>query len=162
MPATRIQSFAKARSEWVFYAVLLLSGGFFSFVWLVMMMRDINRLEQRTVFAIRSTVVSLSVLLLLYFGLLFFRRTLDDIGFGSFFSRFVIAFIIAITILVILVIILACVYKHAKIALGMSFNSLDVLVILVLSFLMMLSFVLVQKRMNILIRQASIPGRSPI
>jgi hypothetical protein len=56
----------KRRSPWMMYAGYLVSGGLFGFLWLILLMRDVNELERSSVFSLRF----LSSILL--FGLLAF------------------------------------------------------------------------------------------
>ena len=44
----------KRRSPWLMYVGLLVSAGFFMFAWVILLMRDVNQLERRAVFPVKS------------------------------------------------------------------------------------------------------------
>lgn len=138
----------RARSEWLLYSILLLSGGFLSFVWAAMLMHDVNRFERRLVYPLKALAIFLALLLLLYFGLLLSAETFAAIGFKSFPARFVGLFALGTILLGVLVAILVLVYRHANLGLGKIFTVLDIVSLVGLTLLVMLSFVIVQRRAN--------------
>jgi len=132
------------------YVILVISNGLFGFVWIVLLMRDINRLERRPIFPVKALGIFFALGLLLHFSMLFAPEVFP-VGPRSFSSRFAILVTLGTTLLAVLASMLVLVYRRARLDLGMAFHAVDILVVVGLTLLLMMSFVLVQKCVNTLV-----------
>jgi hypothetical protein len=66
-------------------------------------------------------------------------------------------FILGVGLLVFQIVLLVQIHRHIKIALDSPFNGMDAILTIGLTLLMLLSYVLVQKRLNVLIERRSSP-----
>ncbi len=139
-----------ARPAWLLYAILLFSSGFFAFAWIVLLMIDINRIERRPVFPIGVLVAFLSLGILAYFALLLMPEAFYAVGFRSFFSYFVALFALGTALVASLVTMLVLVDRRTKLTIGDKFSAMDASIVVGLTFLLMSSFVLVQRHVNAL------------
>lgn len=151
MPNATLSSGVKARPEWWLYTALFFSGGFFAWVWIVMLMRDINRCERRSVFPVKSLTFAFAIGLTLHFLFLFFPTVFPTISLAAPGVWGLILFILPATLVALMSVFLVLVYRHAKISLGAEFGGGDVFAVAGLTLLMMLSFVMVQQRVNLFV-----------
>ena|ERR1700687_1237055 len=140
------------------YALIVLTGGLFALAWLVMLMRDINQVERRSVFPATFLGFALFVWLLIYFSLIFVQPTLGTFPPGASSIRLALIFILGAGLLLFQIVLLIQIHRHIKIALGSTFSVAGAIVTIGLTLLMFLSFVLVQKRLNVLIGRRSSTG----
>jgi hypothetical protein len=139
------------------YAVVLATGGQFAWVWLFMLMRDINYMERRTVFPTTSLAVASFIGLLIYFSLIFVPPMPGTLPQGTSSTRLALMFILGVGLLVFQIVLLVQIHRHIKIALDSPFNGMDAILTVGLTLLMLLSYVLIQKRLNVLIERRSSP-----
>lgn len=140
----------RSRSPWLLYAVTLASAGYFAFAWLVMLMRDINRIERRIVFPTNVIAWGIGLSVAGYLCIIFALLTLDPppewlIRLGLF------AMILFVALCVVSILLLVFVARCIARASGVKFRYRDALIIIVLSLLWFLSFPIVQRRLNELI-----------
>jgi len=135
------------------YLAVLASSGLFAFVWLVILMRDINQIEGRRVFPVEQLAVvmvfGLAVLVFLTFDLFFVLATVrppPDVPTILLVVTFTLAF--ALVLLEYSLIVLAT--RHVTRALGAQYHVRDAVITIVLN-IWFLSFVTVQRRLNALI-----------
>lgn len=120
-----------------------------------MLMHDINRLERRLVFPVKTLTVLFSLGLLFYLTVLFAPETL--IGLGPEFSeaRLVLLLNVGLALPPALIVMLILVLRRANSKLGITSSFRDSLLVVGLSLMVMLSFVLVQQRVDILISRGT-------
>jgi hypothetical protein len=140
------------------YAVLLVTGGQFTWVWLVMLMRDINDMERRSVFPATSLAIASFIGLLIYFSLIFFPPMPGTLPQGMSSTRLALMFILGVGLLLFQIVLLVQIHRHIKIALESTFNVMDAIFTAALTLLMFLSFVHVQKSLNVVIEGRASPG----
>jgi len=135
------------------YLAVLASSGLFAFVWLVILMRDINQIEGRRVFPVEQLAVvmvfGLAALVFLTFDLFFVLATVrppPDVPTILLVVTFTLAF--ALVLLEYSLIVLAT--RHVTRALGAQYHVRDAVITIVLN-IWFLSFVTVQRRLNALI-----------
>jgi len=143
----------RPRRTWLMYLAVLASSGLFAFVWLVILMRDINQIEGRRVFPVEQLAVvmvfGLAALVFLTFDLFFVLATVrppPDVPTILLVVTFTLAF--ALVLLEYSLIVLAT--RHVTRALGAQYHVRDAVITIVLN-IWFLSFVTVQRRLNALI-----------
>ena len=143
----------RPRRTWLMYLAVLASSGLFAFVWLVILMRDINQIEGRRVFPVEQLAVvmvfGLAALVFLTFDLFFVWATVrppPDVPTILLVVTFTLAF--ALVLLEYSLIVLAT--RHVTRALGAQYHVRDAVITIVLN-IWFLSFVTVQRRLNALI-----------
>jgi hypothetical protein len=137
------------------YAVVVLTGGLFTFAWLIMLMRDIKHVERRTLFPARSLGFALFVGLLIYFSLIFVPPMPGTLPQATSSTRLALMLILGAGLLLFQITLLIQIHRHINLALESTFSVVDAIVTISLTLLMFLSFVLVQKRLNVLIERRS-------
>jgi hypothetical protein len=138
----------KSRSEWLCYVLLLFTNGLFAFIWIFLLMRDVNRLAGRRVFPAGGLLIVLAAGFLIYLAVLIFPRTLaTELALPQGYS-FAAVFSLAVSFLVFLMTVLILIYRRSKLALGQPFGAIDVLKTIGLSVVMFLSFIMVQQQVN--------------
>jgi hypothetical protein len=135
------------------YLAVLVSGGLFAFVWLVILMRDINQIEGRRVFPVEQLAVvmllGLATHVFLTFDLVFVWATVrppPDVPTIQLVVIFTLAF--ALVLLEYTLIVLTT--RHVTRALGAQYHVRDAVITIVLN-IWLLSLVIVQTRLNALI-----------
>jgi hypothetical protein len=137
----------KIRSPWLLYIAIWLSFGLFSFAWVLLMMRDINTLEERSVFPLQSAMAWLGGCFTIYFALYFvliFSSTPHD-------SLIAIFFAVALLVWALLFMYVIQVRRYTNIALGMKYGIGDKLKTFFLTMAWFLAFPFTQERLNRLI-----------
>lgn len=158
MMNTTIPSGMKARPEWWLYTALFFSGGFFAWVWIVMLMHDINRYEQRPVFPVKSLAFAFAIGLALHFAFLFVPSAFPTAILAVSGVWVPVLFILPSALVALMIALLVLVCRHAKTSIGVGFGVRDVFAIIGLTLLMMLSFVMVQQRVNVLVEKKDRPA----
>jgi hypothetical protein len=144
---------SRRRSAWLMYGVLLISGGLFAFIWLVMLMRDINSVERRAVFPTSPLAATLFIGLLCYFYLIFGPPAFGTQPGGISTTRLAATVILGVGLNLLYITLLILICRHVKVALGSRFGAIDGIVVVVLTILIGLSLVLVQSQLNILVER---------
>ena len=145
----------RPRSPWWPYVGLILSGGVFGFVWVFLMMRDVNRLERRPVVPLKRLATALGIGLLLYSVLLVAPEAMVAIFSSGRTTPIVAAIVLATTLVVLLIIMLTIVDRYAQVGLGRRYGAIDALAIIGLVFANGVAFIAVQQRLNSLIEKRS-------
>jgi cytochrome bd-type quinol oxidase subunit 2 len=143
---------ARTRSPWLLYAAVLASGGIFAWAWIFLLMQDVNRLKRRSVF---NTALYFSVfcsVLALYFALIFWSPLpgtdpprLSPLRLGLILSA-------GLALLVFPAVVIVQVNNEITTALSSKSRSLDAIAIVLLTFLIFISLIVIQLRLNELIR----------
>lgn len=144
----------KRRSPWLMYVGVLASAGLFAFVWLILLMRDVNQLERRTAFPAKSLTVFLSLGLPAYYLAVFFLPF--PVAEPSTTRQVCLAliFVFAIALILLMFISLVRLSLHVTRALGYTSHAMHATLIVVLTLLSLISFVILQRRINILIERS--------
>jgi hypothetical protein len=122
-----------------------------------MLMRDINSMERRSVFPATSLAIASFIGLLIYFSLIFVPPTPGTFPQAMSSTRLALIFILGVSLLLYQIVLLVQIHRHIEIALESTFSVMDAILTIGLTLLMFLSFVKVQKRLNILIERRSSP-----
>ncbi len=142
----------RLRSPWLRYLAFAASGGLFGFAWLILLMRDVNQIERRNVFPVRVIsgifLFGFPACLLVVFYWMWWRVVPPSWALFSIASM-------AIALDLILFVFIVRVSLYASRALGRSCPRMDAAGIVVLTILAGLSFIVLQRRMNILVERAS-------
>jgi hypothetical protein len=143
----------KRRSPWLLYIGLLVSGGLFVFVWIILLMRDVNQFEERIAFPVKPITMAFISALLIYFISIVSLVIAEH----STARQILLVFIIAIgmTINLLLIVLIARLALHISTALGHAYPVMFALMSVVLTFLAGLSLVVLQYQMNTLINRLS-------
>ena len=143
----------RPRRTWLMYLAVLASGGLFAFVWLVILMRDINEIEGRRVFPVEQLAVVLLLGLAAHVVLTF------DFVFGLLTVRpptavptirLAVMFALAFTLVLLECSLIVLTTRHVTRALGAQYHVRDAVITIVLN-IWLLSFVIAQRRFNALI-----------
>jgi hypothetical protein len=140
------------RSPWLRYMATIVSGGLFLFVWLILLMRDVNQIERRTTFPTRAVTAILLVGVPAYLLLVF------SLPSGAPLRHWWIVLLLGVMGLafnLILFVYLVRVSLYATRALGYTFHRTHATAMVLLTFTAMLSFVILQYRMNTLVERSS-------
>ena len=148
----------RPRRTWLMYLAALASSGLFAFVWLVMLMRDINQIEGRRVFPVEQLVVvmlfGLAAHVFLTFDLVFVLVTVrppPDVPT----IRLIVMFTLAFALVLLECTLIVLTTRHVTRALGAQYHVRDAVITIVLN-IWLLSFVIVQRRMNALIESRGV------
>ena len=140
------------------YALTFLSGGLFPFVWLVLLMRDINELEGKRIFRTGPIAalytVALAVHLLLTFG--FSQTWATPPGTPTY--KLVLATGVAFGLLAMLIGSVVVVARRIAFASGRKFGFVGALTTFILTVPFFVSFPILQSRLN---RLRDSPAKSP-
>jgi hypothetical protein len=148
----------KSRSPWLMYAAVWLSGGYFSLVWLVLMMRDVNQMERRSAFPVSAIAVVFLLGLSIFFFLAFGFSTPGAGPQATSTVRILLIGILGLPLSLAPFVVLIFVSRYVEKALGCEFRAINAIVLVALSFLMFLSLPVVQRRMNVLAERAKQGG----
>jgi len=140
----------RRRSPWLLYVAVLVSGGLFAFLWLIIFMRDVNRLERRPVFPVAAMTVIFLLSLLIYAMLIIFLPEYKRMEYSIRSTWIILIFALGIFITIFLIVELSLVHIHISRALEVGSDPGNVLTVIVFTILMFLSFVIVQRRLNTL------------
>lgn len=143
---------SRTRSEWLLYLLVLASGGQFVWIWLLMLMSDVNRSERAPIFPTKTVAVCFAIGIALHFALLFGPGVGGDTLSAVYGSWLPALFVLPAVLVVSLVTFLVLIARKAKMATGDGFRAWDAVLIVALTVLAALSFVVVQRKVNRLIR----------
>ena len=139
------------RSPWLRYLAFALSGGLFSFVWLILLMRDVNQIERRNLFPVKSVsgifLFGIPVYLLAVLFLMWWRVQPPS------WAVFTVV-LMGIALELILYVFIVRVSIYVSRASGRSSPRMEAIGIVVLTILAGLSFIVLQRRMNILVERS--------
>jgi len=142
----------RLRSPWLRYLAFAVSGGLFCFVWLILLMRDVNQIERRKVLPVRMIsrifLFGIPAYFLVIFYWMWLRQRPPSWAFVSIASM-------GIALDLILLVFIVRVSLYVSRALGRSSACMDAAGIVVLTILAGLSFIVLQRRMNILVERSS-------
>jgi ATP/ADP translocase len=134
------------------YLLVLASGGQFVWIWLLMLMSDVNRSERAPIFPTKTVAVCFVIGIVLHFALLFGPgvggRTISTV-YGHWLPALLVLPIILVVSLLTFLVVIA---RHASMAIGDSFRTCDAILIVTLTILGAVSFIVVQRQVNRLIR----------
>jgi hypothetical protein len=147
------------RSEWLLYTAFCLTGGLFAFVWIVLWMSDINRIERRKIFPVTTIATALSIGCIVYVTALFSLGTLTSIASSLGALRLPILIVLAIVLTASLFGFPILILRKAKRGMGETSGARDALAVIGLTVLSGVSFILVQQRMNALFRHRAVRGQ---
>jgi hypothetical protein len=148
---------ARIRSPGLLYAAVFASGGIFALVWLFLLMQDVNRLQRRRVF---NTALFLSVYcfgLALYFALIFWPPLPGTVPPGLSPLRLGLILSVGLALLVVPAVVTVQLNNEITAALSSRSRSPNAIVLVLLTFLMFISLIVVQLRLNELIRTRTGP-----
>jgi hypothetical protein len=143
---------ARTRPAWLLYAAVFASGGLFALAWLFLLMQDVNRLKSRRVF---NTALYLSVFcfgLALYSALIFWPPLPGTVPPGLSPLRLGLILAVGLALLIFPAVVIVQVNNEITTALSSKSRSLNVIVMILLTYLMFISLIVVQLRLNDLIR----------
>ena len=161
MTVKETQQAPKGRSEWLCYVALILTNGFFAFIWVLLLANDVNRAAKRPIFPTTALAVGLAATLAIYLSLVFFPRTVAaelDIPQRSLTAAM---FVLGSSLLVLLVFLITLIHRKAKLALGETFTVRDTFATIGLSIVMFVSLIMVQQRANRLLGASGLYATSP-
>jgi len=128
------------------YLAVLATGGLFSFVWILLLMRDLNLLEQKTIFPVKLYVqMMVPGLIVYFFGVLLL---MSSYRWGLLLP---LTMTLGIALELFLFVSLARVSMHVTKALGYGHHAAHALVVILLMFVCFVSSIVLQRRMNALI-----------
>lgn len=136
----------KSRSPWPLYAITIASAGYFSFIWLVMLMFDINRTEGRIIFP-KTIAAGLILGVIVYLGLIFVILFFD-FPTETFLFLAKTALVLACSLVVISNILMVVISKRIAERSGKKFRIHDALSIVLLTIFGFFSLPIVQTRLN--------------
>lgn len=148
-----------ARSPWWLYAALVCTSGLFAYIWLILLVRDVNHIKGRSEIPSGPFIAALCAGFLAYLTILFYPRTLALTFSVPQQVLTTLLFVLALFLYLVLVATLVVVYRHTKIVLGVKFGARDVLAVIGLTVLMFVSLIMVQQNMNAAIERKA--GRLP-
>ena len=132
---------------WLMFALTFLSGGVLVFVWLVLLMRDINELEGQRIF--RTDLVAAVIIIAQAAVLLFFIYEIRMQGFpgGPPVYPFLVAIVVVIGLFALYLGSVVAVARRIAWARGRQFGLVDAFITMILT-IYLLSFPILQSRIN--------------
>jgi hypothetical protein len=143
---------ARTRSPWLLYAAVFASGGIFAWVWVFLLMQDVNRLKRRNVFNTALYFYVFCFGVALYFALIFWPPLPGTVPPGLSPLRLGLILSVGLALLVFPAVVIVQVNNGITTPLSAKSRSLNAIVIVLLTFLMFISLITVQLRLNELIR----------
>jgi hypothetical protein len=140
------------------YAATLATGGLIAFVWIVMLMRDVNQLERRSAFPSTQLAIASCLGLSAFLFLIFALPSPATVVPGMSATRLSLIITLGVVLSLYQFVSIVLVSRHVNVALGARFRAIDVVASVLLTLCMLLSLPMTQRRLNNVIERKGASG----